>query len=379
VVISMACARAPGPSPAVAHTNATPSLSPEVKVLNPPPDGVVEIALAYERSCARLQSGVVKCWGLGFDDAAHTWPTAVAGITEASEIAVGPTHACARLRNGRLRCWGSNELGALGDGTREATPLGATDPGLDNVTEVAVGTHFTCARLASKGASRDVACWGDNHRGTLALGLVHDGELRPTPAPMLSHVQALALSGRHAFAIASDGSVLGWGDGAGLFAGPKPAPFKLPTLGKVREIASSQSHACALLEGGSVVCFGSNDDGQLGDGTTNAHDGLVVAVGIYDAVQIAVADRTSCARHATGAVSCWGANELGQLGDGTTSSRSKAARVPGLMHATSIAVGGSHACALIDDGSMQCWGSNHSGELGDRTRTSRSIRGPVLF
>ncbi len=381
VFFPMACAPAAGPVPTTARAPAAVEPASE-RPANAPIDGVVELALAYERSCARLKSGAVKCWGLGFDDAAHPFPTSVAGVTDAGQIALGPTHACARLRNGQLRCWGSNERGALGDGTREATVLGATDPGLENVSNIAVGAHFTCAVLGGGGASRDVACWGDNHRGTLALGLVHDGELRPTKAPMLSHVQALALSGRHAFAIATDGSVLGWGDGgAGLFGAPapKPAPFKLAALGKVREIASSQGHACALLEGGSVVCFGNNDDGQLGDGSTAAHDGLVVALGIYDAVQIAVADRTSCARHASGAVSCWGANEFGQLGDGSTEGRGKPARVPGLGHATSVAVGGSHACALLDDGSVQCWGSNGAGELGDRTRASRSIRGPVLF
>lgn len=374
---SVACAKAPS----LVATTARPTVPPladKPATAAPAPDVAVEIALAYERSCARLASGIVKCWGLGFDEAAHTWPIAVPGIVDAAQLALGNTHACVRTRAGRLRCWGANDSGALGDGTVEAALVGPTDPGLENITDVAVGNHFTCAA----NAAHSVSCWGDNHRGTLALGLIHDGERRPTPAPMLSQVQSLAISGRHAFAIAGDGSVLGWGDGGcALFGGPlpKPTPFKVAALGKVREIVSSQAHACARLEGGAVVCFGSNDDGQLGDGTTGAHDGLVVALGIYDAVQLSVGDRTSCARHSNGTVSCWGANDFGQLGDGTTVARTKPARVPGLSHVARVAVGGTHACALIDDGSIQCWGGNRSGELGDRSRASRSVRAPVLF
>lgn len=334
-------------------------------------DHVASIALAYERSCARFASGIVKCWGLGFDDAAHPHPIAIAGVSDAAQIAVGPTHACARTRSGRLRCWGSNDSGALGDGTREAA-LVAIDPGLDSVIDVGVGSAFTCATT-----KHGAACWGDNKRGTLGLGVVHDGELRPTPVPSLEHVQSFAIAGKHAFALATDGAVLGWGDGFG--GGLKPTPFTLSALGKVRQIASSQSHACARLEGGSVLCFGNNDDGQLGDGTSKAYDGLVVAHGILDAVQIAIGDRATCVRHMAGLVSCWGSNELGQLGDGTTITRGVPAHVPGLSHVIDIGVGGSHACALIDDGSVQCWGSNRSGELGDRTRTPRSVRAPVIF
>jgi alpha-tubulin suppressor-like RCC1 family protein len=341
------------------------------------PSPVVEIALAYERSCARLANGTVQCWGLGYDDAAHPSPVQVAGISDAAGLAIGPTHACAKTRAGRVRCWGSNEHGALGDGTREGTFLSATDPGLESVLDVGVGAGFTCA-TTNKGTS----CWGDNKRGTLGLGMIHDGELRPTLAPLLSHVQSLAISGKHAFALSRDASVIGWGDGCALFGGgpaPKPTPMALTFLGRVREIASSSTHACALIEGGTVVCFGNNDDGQLGDGTTDARDGLVVAHGVYDAVQIAVADRSSCARLSSGHVSCWGANDFGQLGDGSTIGHAKPARIPGLAGVARIAVGGSHACALMDDGSTQCWGSNRSGELGDRTRASRSVRAPVIF
>lgn len=343
-----------------------------------PADPVAELSLAFERSCARTASDLVKCWGLGYDDAPRTWPTLVTGITQAVQLAVGPTHACARLATGRLKCFGANDAGALGDGTRENALAATADPGVEAALDVAVGIDFTCARVG-----HESLCWGDNHRGSLALGTLGEGELRPVVVPLLSGARALSLAGRHGLAIVDEGIVLGWGDDGhtliGATAAPKPVPVKLSGLLHVKELASSSSHACARFDSGTVACWGDNDAGQLGDGTTVERHAPVPVLGLSGVVQIAVGERTSCARLASGAVSCWGANEHGQLGDGTTASRGTAQRVPGLGGVTQIAVGGTHTCALLEGGEVQCWGKNAHGELGDRTTTSRSIRGPVLF
>lgn len=342
-------------------------------------DPVAEIALSFERSCARTAAGVVKCWGLGYDDAPHPAPYALPGITHAVQLAVGPTHGCARLSSGRLKCFGANGAGALGDGTREPSLAATADPGVESAIDVAVGTDFTCARVG-----HESLCWGDNHRGSLGLGMMGEGELRPVVVPLLSGARALSLAGRHGLAVVDgEGIVLGWGDDAhgliGTSASPKPVPIKLGALLHVRDLASSSSHACARFDSGTVACWGENDDGQLGDGTTTRRDGPVPVLGVSGAVQIAVGERMSCARLASGGVSCWGANEHGQLGDGTTVAHALPQRVPGLSSVVQIGVGGSHACALLEGGEVQCWGGNAHGELGDRTTASRSIRGPVVF
>lgn len=375
----VACARAVPPPAANGTSSGVGSIAAEPTPAVPrPADPVAELALSYERSCARMTSGAVKCWGLGYDDAPRTAPIAVSGIARAVQLAVGPTHACARLESGRLRCFGANDGGALGDGTREPAIATTVDPGVEGATDVAVGTDFTCTRVGAESL-----CWGDNRRGSLALGALSVGELRPVVVPALTGVQALSLGGRHGLAIVEEGAVVGWGDDAhgliGATAAAKPAPIRLASLLHVREIASSSSHACARFDSGTVACWGQNDAGQLGDGTTTRRDGPTHVLGLSNVVQIAVGERTSCARHDSGAVSCWGANEHGQLGDGTTTTRSKAARVPGLSSVAQVAVGGSHACALLASAEVQCWGANAHGELGDGTLTSRNIRGPVLF
>ncbi len=82
-------------------------------------------------------------------------------------------------------------------------------------------------------------------------------------------------------------------------------------------------------------------------------------------VQVESGDYFSCARDAEGGVWCWGRNDSGQLGDGTTTDRNLPARVLGLPPVRALAVGGAHACALLRSRQIRCWGGNWSGQLGN--------------
>ena len=68
---------------------------------------------------------------------------------------------------------------------------------------------------------------------------------------------------------------------------------------------------------------------------------------------------------ADGTAACWGANDVGQLGDGTTVGRATPKTVTGLGEVVSIAVGAAHSCAVRADGTAACWGADTSGQLGD--------------
>jgi alpha-tubulin suppressor-like RCC1 family protein len=75
---------------------------------------------------------------------------------------------------------------------------------------------------------------------------------------------------------------------------------------------------------------------------------------------------------------CWGANDVGQLGDGTTTKRACAAPVLNLTGVTQIISGESSSCALSAKG-VSCWGWNNSGQLGDGSTTARTMPETVHF
>jgi alpha-tubulin suppressor-like RCC1 family protein len=79
-----------------------------------------------------------------------------------------------------------------------------------------------------------------------------------------------------------------------------------------------------------------------------------------------------CAVLSDGTARCWGRNEHGQLGNGTTTNSSAPVQVIALSNATAIAAGGrstagdiAHSCALLSDRTARCWGDNSLGQLGN--------------
>jgi alpha-tubulin suppressor-like RCC1 family protein len=104
----------------------------------------------------------------------------------------------------------------------------------------------------------------------------------------------------------------------------------VPELTEVAHIASGFEHSCAVIQTGKVYCWGRNNRGQLGDGSTTYTTVPTRAVGLDDVVEVTGGREHSCARTADGSVYCWGSNDSGELGDGTTTERHTPLRVSGL-------------------------------------------------
>jgi alpha-tubulin suppressor-like RCC1 family protein len=128
-----------------------------------------------------------------------------------------------------------------------------------------------------------------------------------------------------------------------------------------------------VLNDGSVSCWGSNVDGELGIGNNNTDSPLPFrARGIMHATRVAVGSGFTCALLADQTVQCWGRNDAGQLGDGSTTSRNVPVPIPSLDRVAGLALGEDHACAWLLDGTARCWGNNVLGELGNGVTTPGS-------
>ncbi|MFH1808456.1 MAG: hypothetical protein ABIJ09_06920 [Pseudomonadota bacterium] len=345
-------------------------------------EGVEQIALGDDHSCARLTSGDVMCWGYG-SLLGDQWgsnsdnPVAVClgdssevstcePLTGTLDLVAGSDHSCALLADRTVRCWGSNYPYTTGDGLADTSTRDGAVPvctrgarqndacsleALSSVLQLSAGNRHTCA-LRDDGT---VWCWGSNNRGQLGDGSTEDR--------------------RNATQVCGSGTRLG-GD--------------CVPLSNVVEVHAGFSHTCAVrrvdVTTTEVICWGEGRNGELGagPGALAVYPTEVCASGSGNAcaplsgiVSITAGAVHSCALLDTGEVWCWGSGLLGQLGNGDLDENRSASPVPvcargrqsdgtceHLQGVVALASAGWNTCALLVSGSMVCWGDNQFGQVG---------------
>jgi alpha-tubulin suppressor-like RCC1 family protein len=286
-----------------------------------------QIALGGDQphTCALLTGGTVKCWGadpygeLGLPGHVSRLPPANTPVRlrgRATQIAAGYWFTCAVLEGGTVKCWGMDYSGELGDGdagTNRHVPenkpikLGA------RAIQVAGGVHFACALLLG-GA---VKCWGDNEFGELGRSVPSLSRPSKYPINLGRDATQITVGDEHACALLAGGDVKCWGyNSAEQLGGSDPslpstaAPQRVQLGGRATQISAGGEHTCALLTGGGIKCWGRNDVGQLGQGNNELYP-LPPARSValpMPALQVDAGGFTTCAILTNRSVICWGSS-----------------------------------------------------------------------
>jgi alpha-tubulin suppressor-like RCC1 family protein len=259
---------------------------------------VTQLAAGTAHTCALLAGGRVRCWGdnrygqLGYgntDTIGDDETPASAGDVDVggkvTQLSAGESHTCALLEGGSVRCWGMAIFGRLGYGNLapigdDETPASAGDVVVGGkVTQVVAGDVHTCALLEG-GAVR---CWGNGYVIGYNNGLKDIGD-DETPASagdveVGSSVSQISAGAREVCALLSGGGVRCWGRGQfGELGygnqndvGDDETPASAGDVaigGPVAQIAAGYFVTCALLENTAVRCWGNGVYG-LGYSNTN--------------------------------------------------------------------------------------------------------------
>lgn len=181
---------------------------------------------------------------------------------------------------------------------------------------------------------------------------------------------AISAGGDSTCVLISGGTAKCWGDNEYGQIGDgstktRLTPVEVKGLERATAISAGYFNACALIRGGTIKCWGYNYRGSLSKRTAKYDASPVAVKGISNAASLSVGYAHACAVIAGGRVQCWGDNVYGALGDGTTKRRLTPVSVVGIRDATMVSAGGFQSCALLRSGLIKCWGADNFGQLGN--------------
>jgi alpha-tubulin suppressor-like RCC1 family protein len=245
-----------------------------------------------------------------------------------ASVTAGGFFGCAIRKVGTLWCWGNNDFGQLGIGNTatQNLPQQVTTPAATGWTSAAAGETHTCA-TRSDGT---LWCWGDNFEGQLGIGDMTGQDLpQQVTTPAATGWTGAAAGEGHTCATRSDGTLWCWGDnsegdlGIGSTTSQDlPQQVTTPAATGWTTASAGDYQTCATRTH-MLLCWGLNNHGQLGIGTRTSKDlpRHVMIPSRWGWTLMAPGGDTTCASHTGHTLWCWGDNNVGQLGIGSTTSQ----------------------------------------------------------
>ena len=299
--------------------------------------------------------------------------------TRVVKIAAGHNHTLVLKSDGTVWAWGDNYYGQLGNGTLTNSSTAVQVIGLTGITDISGGLYHSIA-LKNDGT---VWAWGYNGSGQLGNGSTGVYSIAPVQTIGLNDAIAITANSNHNIIIKDDNTAWAWGSNSDGQLGDgtttqRTTPVQTIGLSGVTAVSAGVLHSLALKNDGTLWAWGSNSNGQLGDGTTAGRTAPVQTIGLSGITGIAAGMNFSLALKNDGTLWAWGSNNAGQLGDNTTTNKTTPVQTNGINEIKSIAAGFYHGMALKIDGTVWAWGQNVSGQLGDGTVSQKKIPTEVI-
>ena len=284
---------------------------------------------------------------------------------KAVQISAGANHSLVIDSDGYVYAWGWGAMGQLGNNTTSYDgnpfPLRVRDPANpDDTSKGLKAIQVSGGWQHSLAVGRDgyAYAWGLNNYGQLGNNTSNGSKV---PVRVLDP------------------------------ASPTDANKGLKAI----QVSGGGDHSLAIGEDGNTWSWGRNDHGELGNNGRNTNTAIPGPVqypkgeSTVKAVQVNTGLFYSLAIGADGNVWAWGQNNNGQLGNNTTNNRTIPIKVFTSAQSTSssgpwlnavqISAGTYHSLAIGTDGNAKAWGNNSNGQLGDNTTNTRLVPVPVVF
>jgi alpha-tubulin suppressor-like RCC1 family protein len=328
------------------------------------------IEVGYYNTCGIRSDNALLCWGNHiFRGATLQYgnvPQQVGTATDWQAVSMSADAIIGLRAGGDAYVWGFNVSGQLGPSTEfeivEPTPMRG---GISGWSQVSSGNVHGCGL-----ANGRAYCWG-----TIGEGLLGNGVTTAlySPTKIGGDRWTAIAGGSGQCGLRDDGALMCWGNPGSVGLGfgntdPVGAPTRLGT-DTWSAVAVSNSFSQCGIRGGKPYCWGDNSAGQLGIGNTMFPQLSPVAVNVPGGSQwteIAIANH-ACAIASDATLWCWGANDSGQLGTGTTGGPTTEPIAPlgGAWLHVAVADFGAvtgATCGIKTDHTLWCWGSDRSPE-----------------
>ena len=316
------------------------------------------ISAGTSQTCGIRASGQLYCWGT--DGTGSALYPAV-GAHDWKSVSVGDAHQCAIRSTGLLYCWGSDDHGQVGNGSSGSRSTPTRIGSGASWKSVSAGGSHTCGTYGV-GA---LACWGSDANGQLGNGASSTGDATsPRRVGTSSGWKSVDAGAAHTCGLSKSGALYCWGsDNAGQVGDGSAASDPVPSPKRIgaaawSSVSAGGEHTCAVSAGGLLGCWGSDASGQLGNGSGGSQAVPRQITTARDWKRVTAGANHTCAIHGVGARYCRGANDAPQsVWAPTPASVTPPQRINGSNSWRVIDAGARHTCGIPATGRIYCWGA----------------------